>query len=90
MEHLSICLRATLIPILAFTIMSLAACTQAPSTGLVKPDDWLMVPPAKIDPLPDKASMKELYDRYIRLRQKYGRESDKVRGLQAYAKTVSK
>ena len=69
--------------------LALAGCGGA-SIGLNPPAEALMKAPEPAADLPKGADMKAMYESYIKLRRQYGRVSDRTRGLQAYAKLVSK
>lgn len=74
---------------IVFFSLALAGCGGA-SIGLNPPSADLMKAPEPAANLPKGADMRAMYDTYIKLRRQYGRVSDKTRGLQAYAKLVSK
>lgn len=69
--------------------LGLAACNppQLVPFDPVPPRAGLMVPPEKLPPLPEGG---DLYDDATRARAAYGREADKVRGLQGYIRTLLK
>lgn len=69
--------------------VALASCTKEPIVPFEPeaPRAALMVPPA---PLPAPKKGDDLGDLYTAARAAHGRESDKVRGLQGYIRTLLK
>lgn len=75
--------------LITLVALSLAGCGSA-AVGLDPPAEALMKNPAQAADLPKQPDMKAMYGAYITLRKQYGSETAKLRGLQAYARLVSK
>lgn len=69
----------------------LAGCaSQVPAKGIAPPAKMLMRAPEEMPLLPKNAGLKELYASHIELKKRYGTLADRTRGLQAYARAVTK
>ncbi len=79
------------IAVLVALVMLVAGCAKEPvpvvPAALELPAAHAMVPPA---PLPKQVEGSDLFEEHGKLRAAYGRETQKVKVLQAYARRVTR